>query len=219
MELGLKVSQDLNLLASLQIKGIAYGCIEGAEVVLYIDLSCCSFFHAAGTGNELVNIKTGASNGQQTYWGEYRKASAYVVGNDVALVSFFVGCNAGCALFGIGNGYDDFACILFATLVFTLLAEQTESKGGFGGGARFGDVDDSKFLIFQIIAKFIKVVFTNVVSCEKNVGVFTLIGEPLKTILQSFNDGTCTQVTTADTGYYNGVAVCTQGLSSCLDIT
>ena len=102
----------------------------------------------------------------------------------------------------VGNGYNHVFSLFFATLSLALLLEQTEGEGCFGGCARLRDVDNTKFLVFQILGELIQIVFTNIVASKENGGVLLIVHQPCKSITQGFDHGTCAKVAAADAGYH-----------------
>ena len=110
----------------------------------------------------------------------------------------------------VGHSHYHLACNIHSALLLTLLLEQTESQGSLGGRATLADIDDSELAVLEVLSEFIQVVLADVVACEEDIRVLTLVDQPLETVAQSLDDSTCTQIRTSDTCYYHSVAVLTQ---------
>ena len=93
-----------------------------------------------------------------------------------------------------------------------MLLEQTESERSLGGGARLGNVDHAETLIFEILGEFGKIVLTDVVARKNNGGIFLVGHEPRERISQGLDDGTRSEVASADAGYDHDVTLGTQGV-------
>ena len=55
------------------------------------DVGAACFLHVACSGYEGADVEPGYGDGQQAYGGEYREASAYVVGDDEGFIAFGIG--------------------------------------------------------------------------------------------------------------------------------
>ena len=215
VQLGLEVNHNLNLLATL-IETVAECGILGCGVLVEGNLLATGFLHVLCAGNKFLDVETCACDRQQTHRCEHREASADIVGDDERGVAFLVGAGAGGAALGVSNGYDDLLGLLLAALGLTLLLEQAESQGSLGGGTRLGDVDDTELLAFQIFCQFEEVVLANVVACKQDGRVLLVLDEPAERIAQCLDDGTGSQITATDTGYYHSLTVLTKHVGASL---
>ena len=73
--------------------------------------------------------------------------------------------------------------------------------------------------MLEVFSKFVKIVFTDVVTCEEDYGILAIVSEPLKAVAECFDNGTRTEVATADTSHHDSVAVFAQHLSCLLDVS
>ena len=209
VQLGLVVDHDFNLLASL-VETVAHGSILGGRVLVEGNAGGTGFLHVLSTGHQLLDVETGTGNGQQTNRGEHGEASAHVVGNDERLVALLVCTGAGGTALGISDGHDDLAGLLLATLSLALLLQQTEGEGGLGGCARLGNIDDAKLLVLQVLGELEEIVLANVVAGKEDGGVLLVLNEPAERVAQRFDDGTGSQVGTANAGHDHGLAIVAQ---------
>ena len=217
MEFRLEVNQYFSLLA-IGIESVAHGSVLFSRVFCKRHFRCSEFLHVGSTLHKCFNVKTGTSNGQQTYRCEHRETAAYIVGNDKALIAFLVSGHACSTLLGISNSHNHLACHFNAALLLALLAQQAESQSSLGSSTTLRDVDHAKFATLQVGCQLVKIVLANIVTSKEHDGIFAIIGKPFKAVAECFDHGTCTQVATADTGHYNGVAVFTQHLGSLFQV-
>ena len=206
MQFRAEVDKDFNLLA-LSVQFVAGSSVDSRRVFCKRNVRTACLFHIGSTGNQLLNVESGNCDRQQTNRSEHRETSAYVVRNDKCLVSFFVGSHTCSTFLGVCHGNDDFLGGFFAALVFTLLFQQTESKSGFGSRSRFGDIDNTEFLVFQIFGQFIQIVFADVMSSIDHDRSSFLVLQPCETVRQRFDYGTCAQIAATDTCYDHYFAV------------
>ena len=206
VQLGLEVYHNLYLLASL-IQSVADSSILGCGVLVEGNILATSLLHVLCAGNEFFDVKACTGDRQQTYRREHREAATDIVGDDERGVALLVSTGAGSAALGISDGHDDLLGFLLAALSLTLLLEQAEGQGSLGGRTRLGDVDDTEFLAFQIFSQFEEVVLADVVTCKQDGRILLVLDEPAERIAQCLDDGTGTQITAADAGYNDGLAV------------
>ena len=170
------------------------------------------------SSHELADVESSTGDGQQADRGEDREASAHVVGDDKRGVTFLVGAGACGAFLRVGDSHDDLLCLLFASLCFALLLQQAEGEGCLGCGARLGYVDDTKLLVFEIVAHLGEIVFADVVSCKEYGGILLVAHEPCEGVAKSLNHCPCTEVAAADACHYNNLAVVAQHVSASLEL-
>ena len=154
MQFRVEVHEDFNFLAVL-VELVACGGIEGGRILGKRNVLAASLLHGYGTGHQLLDVESGHGDGQQAHGGQYREASAYVVGDDERLVAFLVGRGAGSALLGVGDGYDDLTGRFLATLVFALLLQEAEGQGCLRGCSGLGYVDDAELLALQVFGQLV----------------------------------------------------------------
>ena len=217
VKLRLEVDENLNLLAFL-VECIAHCSILKADILFEGNVGSDSLLHVGSTLNKLGNIKACNSNGQQTYGSKHAETTAYVVGNYERSVAFLVSTSAGCALLGIGDSNNDLASHLLTTLFLALLLEQTESKSRLCCSTTLGDIDDTKLAVLQILCEFVEIILADVVAGKEDVGILTLVGEPLETVSQSLDDGASTKIGTANACNNNCVAVLAKCLGAFLQL-
>ena len=217
VEFGLIVGEDFDFLSSL-IESKSCGCILFCRVLVERYGGSAGTFHVGGTLDQGFDVEAGAGDGEQSDRCQHAESSAHVVGNDETLVAFFVCRGACCAFFGVRDGDDDLACGFDAALFLALFAEESEGECRFGGRSALGDIDDAEFAVFQEEGEFAEIVFADVVSGEEDDGILTVVDEPLETVAERFDDGTCAEVTTADASHDNCVAVFAKHVSRFFDV-
>ena len=205
VELRLEVDENLNLLAS-GVKGVTGGSILGSDVVGIGDGGGSSLLHLDGTGHEGTDVVAGNGDGQQANGGEDAEPSAHVVGDDVGLVALLRGKGAGGTADSVGDADDDAAGCFHAALLFALLLQQTEGKGGLGGGTRLADIDDAEALVAEQGGELEEVVLGDVVSGIDDGGAGGLL-KGLEVAVQRLDDGTGTKVAAADAADDHHVAL------------
>ena len=181
VQFGVEVYKDFNLLAVL-VEFIAGGCIDSCRVFSERNILSASLFHSCRACYQFFDVEACNGDGQQTYRGEYGETAAYVIGDNERFVSFIVCGNACCAFLGVCNGNDHLFGHLLAALVFALFFQQAEGQSRFGSGSRFGNIDDTEFLVFQIFGKLVQIIFTDVVSCIQNNRTGLLVLQPCETV-------------------------------------
>ena len=153
MQFRTEVDEDFDLL-SVSVQFITGSSIDSSRVFCKRNVCATCFFHVGSAGNQLLNVEPGNSNRQQTDRSQYRETSAYIIGDDECFVTFLVGSNTCCTFLGVCYSYDYLFCSFFAALVFALFLQQAEGKRSFGSSSRFGDIDNTEFLVFQILSQF-----------------------------------------------------------------
>ena len=211
MQFGVEVNQNLNLL-TLLVELVARSGVDGSRILLEGNIGATLLLHGSCSSHQGTDVVAGHGDGQQAYRGQYRESATHVVGDDEGLVALLVGRYASCTLLGVGHSHDYTTSLLLTTLAFTLFAQQAEGQSRLGSRTRLGDIDDTKFLILQVVGQFIQIVLADVVTCEENDRTILLFAQPGKAIAQGLNHGACAQVASADTGHYNGLAIFTQHL-------
>ena len=179
MQFGLEVHHNLDLLSTL-VQTVTYCGILGSRVLCERHIRCARLLHILSTSNEFFNVETSASDRQQTYWSEYRETTTYVIGDDEALVTLLVSTSTGSTLLGIGNGYDNFLSLFLTTLSLALFLQQTEGKGSLSGGATLRDVNHTELLVLKVLSQLEEIIFTDVVTSEKNGRILLVLNQPSK---------------------------------------
>ena len=90
---------------------------------------------------------------------------------------------------------------------FALLLEKTESKCRLSGGTRLGDIDYAKFLVFQIVSQFCKIILADIVAGKEDSGILVILDKPGKRVAQRLDDRTGTEIAAADTGHHHYLAL------------
>ena len=216
MELGLVVHHDFNLLASLRVETVAHGSIDGCGVLLVRSVLATHLFHFCCTCHQLADVESCTSDGQQTHGSEHRETSTHIVGDYECLVALFVGSGTGSTFLGVGHGHNHFLGLFFAALLLTLLLEQTEGEGCFGSGARLGNVDDTKLLVFKILSELVEVILSDIVAGKQDGRILLVIHQPSERVAQRLDDGTCTEVATSDACHHYSLAVVAEHISAIL---
>ena len=130
VQLRLIVHHDFNLLASL-IQTVTYGSILGCGILLESHTASALLFHILSTGYQLLDVKSGNSDWEQTYRGQNRETATHIVGDDKALVAFLVSASTGSTTLCIRYSHDDLLGKVLAPLILALLLQQTECQSGF----------------------------------------------------------------------------------------
>ena len=148
MQFRVEVHEDLDLLTAL-IEGVTHSCILASRVlcVRYFDVR--GFLHILCSLHQRFDVATCYCDRQQTYRRENRETSTDIIGDDESLVTLFGREAAERTFRTVGNGYDTFACFLFAHLFLQHGLQETESKSGLGRCTRLGDVDDTELFVSQ----------------------------------------------------------------------
>ena len=119
----------------------------------------------------------------------------------------------------VGDGHDDLPGSFLAQLVLTLFLQETESKGGLCRRSRLGDIDDTELLSFQVSCQLSKIILTDIVSCKEDSRILLVIDKPCEAVSQGLDDGTGTEVRTADTCNDNHLTLLTERIGYCLNLT
>ena len=199
------------------IERVAHGGILCGDVLLVWHFRACCLLHVLGTSHQLLDVVSGASDGQQAHGGEHGEAPAHVVGDDKALVAFLVSTGACRAFLGVGHGHDDIFGLFLTHLSLALLFQQAEGEGGLGGSAALGYVDNAELLTLQVFGKFRQVVLADVVASEKNGGVLAVVHQPGERIAHGLNHGARSQVAAAYACHYHRLAFLAQRVGHGLD--
>ena len=210
MQFGVEVHEDLNLLTAL-IERITHSGILASRVlcIRHLDVRC--FLHLLCTANQRLDVTTCYCDRQQTYRGQYRETTTYIIGDNKGLVSFFGREAAERTLGFVGNSNDTFLCFLFAYLLLQHGLQQTESQRGLCRRSRFGDIDDTELLVSKELHQFCQVVLADIIAGINDVRILAVFGyKRIEGRSQRLIHGTRAEVRTADTGYDNYLAAFTQ---------
>ncbi len=192
VEFRVVVYENLDFLAGA-VEGVAsFGVCERLSVCA-VDCGLC---HIGGTLYEGMDIESGNGDRQQSHGSEHRETAAYIVRNDVCLISFGRGECAESSAFFVGDCHDAFASLVAAHLCFELLFEEAESDGRLSGSARFRYDDNAEFAVAEIFLQLGHVVFANVLSGEEHASVCRFVsGEG---VAERLDNGFCTEVRATD---------------------
>ena len=115
----LEVNQYLRLLA-LSIKSITHSSILFSRIFCKRHFWCSQFFHICCALYQSLNVEACTSDRQQTYGSKDRETTTHVVGNNKALITFFVGSYTGSPLFSISYSHNNLASHFDATLLLAV---------------------------------------------------------------------------------------------------
>ena len=211
-EVRLEAGQRLNALA-LAVQDVAG---HGVAVGVVVRGQLAELLAAIGSAlHELVDVDTGAGNGQQADSSQDGVASADVVGNDEGRPAL-LGCQPLQRAFGaVRRGVDALVGLLGADRILQQLAQHAERERGLGGGAGLGDDVDREALALRQLDDVVQGRGADGVAAEINLqAVVSLI---VVQALDGLDHSACAQIRTADTGDEQHIGIRADLLRSLLD--